>query len=167
MITDNLAALVFIGLVCVLPVLWGVSTDLWLRARSRASIAEGTAARLSKKVSAFGEALADADRRASSAEGALSSIRQRFAPVIDLDDELRSIELKISSAAADLRELRAAYSEKKVVYDRLASEVAIFDERLAFAELGVYEPHFDFSDSEQYKAAISVVREDQKRNDGC
>ncbi len=49
-----------------------------------------------------------------------------------------------------------------MVYDRFASEVALFDERLAFAELGVYEPHFDFSDSEQYKSAINTVRDMQK-----
>ncbi|CUX83379.1 DUF4041 domain-containing protein [Roseibaca calidilacus] len=42
------------------------------------------------------------------------------------------------------------------------AQVAIYDERLSFAELGVYEPHFDFSDSEAYKAAITAVRERQK-----
>ncbi len=48
------------------------------------------------------------------------------------------------------------------MYDKLAAEVAIFDERLAFAEMGVYEPHFDFTDSEQFKAAIIQVRDAQK-----
>ncbi|MEO9737686.1 MULTISPECIES: DUF4041 domain-containing protein [Alphaproteobacteria] len=163
MITDNLPALVFIALVCVFPVLWGVSSYLWLRARSRASIAEGASAHLTKKALDLREALAEADRRANSVEVALFSIKQRFAPVIELDDELRAIESKIFTADADLGALRTAYSEKKAVYDRLASEVAVFDERLAFSELGVYEPHFDFSDSEQYKAAISAVREEQKR----
>lgn len=33
----------------------------------------------------------------------------------------------------------------------------------SFAEMGVYEPHFDFSDSETYKEAIQGVREKQKQ----
>jgi hypothetical protein len=44
----------------------------------------------------------------------------------------------------------------------LEQQVAIYDERLAFAELGVYEPHFEFTDSDAYKARISAVRERQK-----
>jgi hypothetical protein len=44
----------------------------------------------------------------------------------------------------------------------LAKEVAIFDERLAFAEMGVYEPHFDFDTSEAFKQAIDEVRDRQK-----
>lgn len=41
--------------------------------------------------------------------------------------------------------------------------MAVYDERLSFAELGVYEPHFDFSDSEEYKDSIRRCREEQKR----
>ncbi|SDB16288.1 DUF4041 domain-containing protein [Bauldia litoralis] len=160
MTTEYLTVGIFIALVCLLPVLWGISTHLWLKARRRARTAEEAAARSSERVD---EAFRDADRRATEAEGSLRSIRQRFSPVIKLDEELRSIEANISSATSELRSLRASYSEKKAIYDRLATEVAIFDERLAFAELGVYEPHFDFSDSEQYKVAIRSVREVQKR----
>ena len=59
--------------------------------------------------------------------------------------------------------LQRNYIEKRQIYDRLVAEVAIFDEKLAFAELGVYEPHFDFTDSEQFKAAIIDVRSAQKK----
>jgi hypothetical protein len=44
----------------------------------------------------------------------------------------------------------------------LVAEVAIYDERLSFAEMGVYEPHFDFTDSEGYKDAIRKIRDRQK-----
>lgn len=33
--------------------------------------------------------------------------------------------------------LRASYTEKKLVYNRLLKEIAIFDEKLPFAEMGV------------------------------
>ena len=58
--------------------------------------------------------------------------------------------------------LRANYKTKRETYDRLLQELAIFDERIAFAELGVYEPHFDFTDSEAYKHEIKKVRSRQK-----
>lgn len=89
-------------------------------------------------------------------------LEDRFAPVLDLDAECASLQATIDHLSRQIDDLRASYSEKREVYDRLVKEVAIFDERLAFAELGVYEPHFDFSDSEQYKQAITQVREAQK-----
>jgi hypothetical protein len=63
---------------------------------------------------------------------------------------------------ANLVELRKTYVEKRAILQKLEAQVAVYDERLSFAELGVYEPHFDFSDSETYKTAISAVRERQK-----
>ena len=58
--------------------------------------------------------------------------------------------------------MRATYAEKRSLMDRLEQQVAIYDERIAFAELGVYEPHFEFTDSETYKAKILEVRDRQK-----
>lgn len=98
----------------------------------------------------------------SSVQDEMSNLRTRFAGVVDADHE----EARVRSAAAEqerqLEALKSSYLEKKAVYDRLLSEVAIFDERLSFAEMGVYEPHFDFTDSEEYKEQIRMVREDQK-----
>lgn len=73
-----------------------------------------------------------------------------------------SLTAQVSATSANLSDLRQSYSEKKVLFDRLVKEVAIFDERLAFAEMGVYEPHFDFDTSEAFKQAIYKVRDRQK-----
>ncbi|MDH2327825.1 DUF4041 domain-containing protein [Cereibacter sp. SYSU M97828] len=106
-------------------------------------------------------------------ETKLTELETRFAPVIDADAKAKQIIIEAEASAASIKvdaaavasnitDLRRQYAEKKVVYDRLASEVALFDERLAFAEMGVYEPHFDFTDSEQFKNAIERVRAEQK-----
>ena len=89
-------------------------------------------------------------------------LKERFEPVISVDDEWRRISREIDSQQQTLEGLKNAYSEKKYIYDSLLRQVAVFDEKLAFAEMGVYEPHFDFTDSEDYKAAIVQVRERQK-----
>ena len=84
-----------------------------------------------------------------------AKLEQRFAPVLDIEREA-AIE------QAKLEELRATYKEKKSVFDALKKQIAIFDDQMAFAELGVYEPHFEFGDSETYKQKIKDVRETQK-----
>ena len=92
----------------------------------------------------------------------ISGMEERFKPVLDLEAECRSISAQIEAWKGNLDELRRSYADKKAVYDRLVKEVAVFDEKLAFAEMGVYEPHFEYSDSEEYKRNIEVVRAAQK-----
>ncbi|MET3648928.1 DUF4041 domain-containing protein [Phyllobacterium ifriqiyense] len=93
----------------------------------------------------------------------LTTIEARFQPVLDLDKEAASLQAQVKAFQSNIDELKASYAEKKLVYDRLIKEVAIFDEKIAFAEMGVYEPHFEFSDSEEYKTAIALTRDVQKR----
>lgn len=103
----------------------------------------------------------------------LSQIKTRFANVVDVEEEATKVRQQLAVAqatfsdakanhAGELAALRSGYQQRKAVYERLVKEIAIFDERLAFAEMGVYEPHFDFTDSEKYKEEIKAVREKQK-----
>ncbi len=98
---------------------------------------------------------AKAKRRVRELEG-------RFAGVLDLDSEIARLISARNACEGEISDLRSAYREKRDIYDRLIAEVAIFDERLAFAEMGVYEPHFDFTDSDSYKISIAAIRDEQK-----
>ncbi len=89
-------------------------------------------------------------------------LQKRYSPVIDIDVEVAKVSRDRDALASQIGDLQTSYKEKKAVYDRLIEQVAIFDEQLAFAELGMYRPHFDFGDSELYKNAIGAVREEQK-----
>jgi hypothetical protein len=111
-------------------------------------------------------------------------IEKRFSVILDADEEaarivgaaessaeareqesrriVASLGAEIAALDANLGELRRSYSDKKSIFDRMAKEVAVFDERLAFAEMGIYEPHFDFDTSEAFKTAITRVRDRQK-----
>ncbi len=97
-----------------------------------------------------------------STKNELSGLRARFAGIIDADEEEKRVRTQITELTTETEALRASYREKKQVHDRLLAEIAVFDEKLSFAELGVYEPHFDFSDSEAYREKILMVRERQK-----
>jgi hypothetical protein len=90
-------------------------------------------------------------------------LQKRFRGITDVDVELEYLDTVAASIKEEIDSLRHSYAEKRALFDRLAKEVAIFDDKLALAEMGVYEPHFEFSDSEEYKTAITRNREDQKQ----
>lgn len=92
----------------------------------------------------------------------LETVSARIAGVLDADAEEARVRGEIEKLKTESADLSGGYAEKRAIYDRLVSEIAIYDERLAFAEMGVYEPHFDFTDSEAYKDAIRQVRDRQK-----
>ena len=94
--------------------------------------------------------------------GTIQALETRFKPIIDIENEVRQLENQATEIRSAIEALRADYASKGSTYDILAKEVAIFDEKLAFAEMGVYEPQFDFTDSEAHKNAIQDVREKQK-----
>jgi uncharacterized protein YoxC len=95
--------------------------------------------------------------------GKRRALETRFRGVIDVDAEVRSLVNQASELRQEVEKVRADYVAKRATYNQLAKEVAIFDEKIAFAEMGVYEPHFDFTDSEAYKDAVQSVRETQKQ----
>ncbi|SEG47765.1 protein of unknown function [Thalassococcus halodurans] len=99
-------------------------------------------------------------RKKSDAEA--SSLKERFAPITSLEDERSRLAEEIKETKAKTEAVRAAYAEKRKLLETLQTQVAVYDERLSFAELGVYEPHFDFGDSEAFKEKIKEVRERQK-----
>lgn len=97
------------------------------------------------------------------ARSRLRALTERFSGIIDAEREVEALKAQGQQALDAIDRLKASYAEKKIIYDRLVKEVAIFDDRLAFGEMGVYEPHFDFQDSEAFKQAITDVRDEQKR----
>lgn len=137
--------------------------------KSKRKLADEQARRaaLEKRFSVIVDADAEAVRitRAAISEAQETTDKARIAAEArETQSHALVARLSTDAAALDasLSDLRRSYAEKKAIFDRLAGEVAIFDERLAFAEMGVYEPHFDFDTSEDFKDAINRVRDRQK-----
>src|SRR5690606_30255451 len=113
---------------------------------------------LERRFSVIVDADAEAARIEREAQASASiALNKAAAEVEEREHESKalvaSLSAQIPALAASLEEVRRTDAEKKSIFDRLAKEVAAFDERLAFAEMGVYEPHFDFDASEDFKAA--------------
>lgn len=149
-------AIFAIGLL-VSPIVLIVVAILWRKAVNRQVAAEEALAGLTPETEARIAAVQ------AEAASEVKRAQDRLPGLFALDAEKERVSGEVAAARATIDVLKSDYREKKAVYDRLASEAAIFDERLAFAEMGVYEPHFDFGDSEAYKIAISNNREQQKR----
>ncbi len=62
----------------------------------------------------------------------------------------------------NIEKLKISYAEKRKIYDKLKEESAIYDETIELAQLGFYEPHFDFDTSEKYKEEIKRIKNKQK-----
>jgi ABC-type phosphate transport system auxiliary subunit len=96
------------------------------------------------------------------AEERIANISEKFSGIISQEWEITRLKQHAVNIAEQIASVQSTYAEKRKILDRLEEQVAVYDERLAFAELGVYEPHFDFGDSEDFKSRIIEVRERQK-----
>lgn len=92
----------------------------------------------------------------------LNELTRRFQPILDIESEVKIIIERKQQIEQEIQSLRGDYAAKKKIYSRLVDEVAVFDETIAMAQLGVYRPHFEFSDSEEFKQQIRIVKDEQK-----
>lgn len=114
---------------------------LWLRARGGRSRAE---------------------MRITEAEATAVSLKEKYAPITSIEDEVSTLRATAAEIQKQIEETRSSYSEKRATLKKLEQQVAIYDEKLSFAELGVYEPHFEFNDADEYKQEIKRIRDRQK-----
>lgn len=89
-------------------------------------------------------------------------IRNRFATVISVEDEYLKAEKALSETNESILQTRNSYAEKRKMLIELEKQVAVYDESLSFVEMGVYNAHFDYGDSEEYKTKIKEIRAKQK-----
>lgn len=83
--------------------------------------------------------------------------------IANADKEKENREQQIRDLDSEIELLKQKYSEGYITYEKLKKETDIFRDSLEMSEYGVYEPHFEFDTSEQYKNEIFGVRERQKQ----
>ncbi|MBY3123475.1 DUF4041 domain-containing protein [Rhizobium laguerreae] len=161
--TTEYTLVIAVLFVIVIPVAMLLFMTFWLIQRRRAMRATAAVSDTSEKLNTAMEVGKTLLQEKNALSDRVIAIETRFKDVLDLDAEAASLKAQNQHEVSQIGQLRTSYAEKKLVYDRLLKEVAIFDEKLAFAEMGVYEPHFDYTDSEEYKQNIDVVRAAQKQ----
>jgi len=81
----------------------------------------------------------------------------------DIEAEIINLEHTAGQAKSKIEDLRSQYKEKRQLFDKLVIEAAIYDETISFGEVGHYIPHFNYNTSEEYKAKLLQVRDNQKK----
>ena len=101
------------------------------------------------------------------------ALQDRYKGITDRDAEIEKRQLTISELLQKqtslevehkkhLEELNEEYAKYKSMYDALRRELALVEENLEIQSFGVYQPHFDFKTSEEYKAHLQQNYEKQK-----
>lgn len=80
----------------------------------------------------------------------------------DLAAQKEALIKEINEYSEKIEKLKAQYEEGYNIYQNLLKEANLYKETIDLAGYGVYEPHFSFDTSEQYKDEINFVREKQK-----
>lgn len=83
-----------------------------------------------------------------------------------LDDVLKAIELKekqLTDYCKKSDELQKKIEEKQKELENLQSEIVQTDEEILLQSFGIYAPRYAFSNSTEYKEALTKIREKQKQ----
>lgn len=88
---------------------------------------------------------------------------EKYLPLENIELEIESLNRKKDFAQRDYDKLKNDYSVAFGTYQNLRSQIVVFQEDLRMADFGVYEPHFSFDSSEEYKEKITSIREKQKQ----
>ena len=93
----------------------------------------------------------------------LKKLEARFKPVIVLDHEIDKLKKQKKQEQDQITSIRSDYQSKRAVFNKLVKEIKLCEENVEMMETGMYEPHFNFTDSEEYKIAIRNNKDKQKQ----
>ena len=80
----------------------------------------------------------------------------------DAEEQRKLLLASITQLEEDKSALETKYQEGLATYNQLQKDIDIFKDTLEISEYGMYQPHFSFDTSEQYKDMIMRVREQQR-----
>ncbi|MGL1891998.1 MAG: DUF4041 domain-containing protein [Spirochaetaceae bacterium] len=89
-------------------------------------------------------------------------IKKKYSPIIDMEKEVNKRLKEKKYAEMEIEDLRTSYKEKRIIYDQLVQEAAIYNEQIELAELGFYSPQYSYDTSEKIKDTIDNVKNKQK-----
>jgi predicted nucleic acid-binding Zn-ribbon protein len=89
-------------------------------------------------------------------------LADKFEDAVNLVSSLKTIKEDVKKIEEERGNLSLNYANARQKYDELLLELGILEERLDLYSFGVYEPHFEFNSSEEYKAAMNEFYEERK-----
>jgi len=89
-------------------------------------------------------------------------LSNKYGSIISVEERAEQLQTEADKKSKEVEEVRASYTEKKAIYDKLVDAVRVYEEKQNLYEIGLYQPSFDFETSEEFKEQIKLVREKQK-----
>jgi len=81
---------------------------------------------------------------------------------IKSENTLKVIKDKYSQIEDETKILKNNYNNNMSIYKHLLKEIEITSDKLDYSNMGIYEPHFDFDTSEEFKKNLTTMKELQK-----
>jgi len=103
------------------------------------------------------------------AQAKLQDFGRRYKPAIDIDQHVRLGEERVQKLLLQERQLRAEVESAEQDLKRINEELALASDSAFLAEVGYYEPRYDFEDLPSYEAELQRIKDIQKamlREDG-
>lgn len=108
------------------------------------------------------------------ANDAAQRLRARYGPIVDLDAELAAVKENLEWAKRQQQELKSKgekqrtqlsqeYERARATYESLNREISLLEENLEDISFGVYKPHFSFQTSEEYRAKLETLRDQERQ----
>ena len=103
----------------------------------------------------------------------ITDYENKYSNIIDIDKEINKRTIEFTKQSEDfqnqiieskekLKLLKEKYLTAKEVFEDLNHQNNLLKDTLDLAEFGVYEPHFDFETSTEYKEKITQIKDEQK-----
>ena len=109
------------------------------------------------------------NNRLKAAGKTIQDFTARYQPAMDIDRYVRNGEERVQALLTEERKINAEITSAKSGLARINEELALASDAAFLAEIGYYEPRYEFEDIPSYEAELTRIREKQKamlREDG-
>lgn len=104
-----------------------------------------------------------------SAQIKLQDYSKRYKPALDIDRHVRLGEERVQELRQKEKQIKAEIGASERELARINEELTLASDAAFLAEIGYYEPRYDFEDIPSYEVTLNLIREKQKamlREDG-
>ena len=104
----------------------------------------------------------------------IQDLRSRYSGISDIDAAIAAARSKLEQIKREQQQLESEnegrrakltkeYESALATYNELRKEVSLLEENLEDISFGVYQPHFNFETSAEYKTALENAREKERQ----
>ncbi len=104
--------------------------------------------------------LAEADSKKTA--DTLTTLIDKYAPVIDIDKTLAERKVEIEACEKRIAELNEKYTNAHGLFKELEKQLSIYKDSLEISECGLYQPQYSFELPEQYRLELEHNYQQQK-----